>query len=61
MDRWTMKDLNNTDDLTFAECVLNERARTINPYSPLAEKIKKTIATLEVFKAELIKQQNKRG
>ena len=39
MKRWTIKELNETTDLKFAACILNERRAPLNPYSPLAQKL----------------------
>jgi hypothetical protein len=50
MDRWTMQQLKDTDDLTFAIAILNERRNKLNPYSPLAEKLKATVRTIEKIK-----------
>lgn len=52
MERWTMKELKNTDDITFAVCILNERKKTLNPYSPLAKKLEEAAKTLSEIKAE---------
>lgn len=51
MDRWTNKALSETDDITFAIEILDERARKVCPYSPLALKIKQTQATLHGLRA----------
>jgi hypothetical protein len=52
MDRWTMQQLKDTDDLTFAVAILNERRRKLNPYSPLAEKLKAAVRTIEKIKED---------
>lgn len=53
MKRWTTKELENTGDLTFAICILNERRNSLaNPYSPLAQKLSKAVRTLEDIQAE---------
>ncbi len=52
MDRWTMKELKETDDITFAICILNERRRTLTPYSPLGMKLAEAAHTLSNIKAE---------
>ena len=52
-DVWTMKQLENTDDIDFAITILNERANKLNPYTPLSKKLYKTIKTLEHIKTEL--------
>lgn len=46
MDRWTMQELKETDDITFAIGVLYERRKGLNPYSPLSQKISEAVATL---------------
>lgn len=46
MNKWTIKQLNETDDLLFAISILNERKLKLNPFSPLAEKISRTVARL---------------
>lgn len=40
-NRWTKKDLEETNDYTFAAAILQERLMKLNPYSPLAEKLTK--------------------
>ena len=52
MDRWTMHDLERTDDLAFAVSILNQRKNSLNPYSPLANKLAQSIRTIEEIKAE---------
>lgn len=52
MDRWTMYDLERTDDLTFAICILNQRKNNLNPYSPLSAKLAQSIHTIEDIKTE---------
>lgn len=52
MDRWTMKELAETDDITFAICILNERRRGLTAYSPLGLKIKEAERTLSQIKDE---------
>jgi len=48
MARWTIKQLKEISDIDFAIMELQERKNKLsNPYSPLAEKISKVIATLE--------------
>lgn len=39
MERWTKSELESMSDLKFASCILNERKRNLNPYSPLAKKL----------------------
>ena len=52
MDRWTMRELKETDDITFAICILNERRRGLTPYSPLGMKLSEAAHTLSEIKAE---------
>ncbi len=52
MDRWTMRELKETDDITFAIDVLYERRKSLNPYSPLSQKITEAIATLNRIRYE---------
>jgi len=48
MDRWTIKQLNETSDLRFAMAILNERVNKLTqPYSPLASKLRSAVAKLE--------------
>lgn len=52
MERWTMEELENTDDISFAISILSQRRNGLNPYSPLSMKLAQTIATLENIKDE---------
>lgn len=52
MDRWTMQELEQTDDLDFSICILNERRAKITPYSPLGIKLSKAVHTLHNIKEE---------
>lgn len=52
MDRWTMNDLKNTDDILFAIAILNERKKGLNPYSPLSKKISEAVNALEMIRKE---------
>lgn len=52
MDRWTMAELKNTDDLSFAIQILYERRKGLNPYAPLYQKISETVNTLAMIRAE---------
>jgi hypothetical protein len=48
MNRWTMKELEEIDDIGFAIAILNERLADLsNPYAPLAKKIEEAIKTLK--------------
>ncbi len=49
-DRWTMEDLQNTDNITFAICILNQRRNGLNQYSPLAVKLKSAEKELEAIR-----------
>lgn len=46
MDRWTIKEINETDDFRFAAAILVERRSKITPYSPLGQKLDHAIRTL---------------
>ncbi len=52
MDRWTMQELKETDDITFAICILEERRRGLTMYSPLGMKLKEAARTLSRIKDE---------
>lgn len=52
MDRWTMQELKETDDITFAICILDERRKGLTPYSPLGMKLKEAAITLSRIKDE---------
>lgn len=47
MDRWTMKELKETDDISFAIQILYERRKSLNLYSPLYQKISEAVNTLD--------------
>ena len=47
MNKWTINELNKTDDITFAMSILSERRAELNPNAPLAQKIVSTLITLE--------------
>jgi hypothetical protein len=40
MKRWTIKQINETDDLTFAMCILSERRETLDQENQLVEALK---------------------
>jgi len=45
---WTIEQMKNMDDLSFAITILNERRNKLtNVYSPLSQKLGKAIKTLE--------------
>ncbi len=46
-NRWTVKELNEADDLTFAMCILSERRGLLNQEAPLAKKLHQAYHTLE--------------
>ena len=52
MDRWTMEELENTDDISFSISILEQRRSSLNPYSPLSMKLNKAIKSLENIKEE---------
>lgn len=52
MDRWTMRELKETDDITFAIQILYERRRGLTPYSPLGMKLSEAAHTLADIKTE---------
>ena len=47
MNKWTVCELNKTDDITFAMSILAERKALFNPNAPLAQKIAKAISILD--------------
>ena len=49
-EKWTMEELNKMSEIDFAITILNERAIKVNPYTPLGQKISKTIAKLQSLK-----------
>lgn len=52
MERWTMEELESTDDISFAISMLNQRRNGLNPFSPLSMKLQQATATLERIKEE---------
>ncbi len=46
-NRWTIKQINETDDLTFAMCILSERREMLNQEAPLAKKLRSAYHTLD--------------
>lgn len=52
MDRWTLKELKETDDITFAIAILNERKSGLMAYSPLRMKLSEAAKTLGMIKEE---------
>lgn len=58
MSRWTKKELEQIDNITFAIAILNERRQsTTNPYSLLNQKINSACRELDKMKQEKIKKQ----
>lgn len=47
MERWTIKALQETDDITFAMCILSERREGLNQEAPLAKKLQSAYHTLD--------------
>ncbi len=61
MSRWTVDQLDNTDDLAFIISILNERINKLGPYSPLAKKINRARRNIEELREIVIQayQDNK--
>lgn len=50
-ERWTIKQLDEMDNISFAIQILRERkGKCVNYYSPLSQKLSKAISQLEVIK-----------
>jgi len=47
MSKWTIKELNEMDDFTFAMCILSERKESLNQEAPLAKKLAGAYRALE--------------
>lgn len=47
MRRWTIKQINETDDLTFAMCIMSERREMLNQEAPLAKKLRSAYHTID--------------
>jgi hypothetical protein len=47
MERWTIKQLKETDDITFAMSILSERLGGLNVNAPLAKKLQSARSTLD--------------
>jgi hypothetical protein len=57
MERWTIKSLEEMDNLQFAVCILNERRNKLsNIYSPLAIKLEKAAHEINAILDQQIKQ-----
>lgn len=52
MDRWTMEELDRTDNLEFAAAILQERKNRLNPYSSLSMKLGAAIKEIMRIRAE---------
>lgn len=52
MDRWTLQQLKDTDDLTFAIAILDERQKYLSQYSPLKKKLQEAMFTLDQIRKE---------
>ena len=52
MDRWTLQQLKNTDDLTFAIAILDERQKYLSQYSPLKKKLQEAMFTIDQIRKE---------
>jgi len=50
VNRWTIKELKDTDDITFAMCILSERREGLNQEAPLAKKLRSAYHTLDELK-----------
>lgn len=62
MYRWTMKQLEETDDITFAIAILNERREgTICRYSPLSVKLSEAAHTLALLKEQQDRDHSQEG
>lgn len=59
MDRWTIKELENTNDLRFAQLILAERRAKVCPYSPLGQKLAHVIGVLSDMEAEQAKKEKR--
>lgn len=59
MDRWTQEELQRTDNIEFAICILNERKNRLNPYSPLSMKLTASIKTLSDIRDERAEYLNR--
>jgi hypothetical protein len=46
-NRWTITQLEEIDDLTFAMCILSERREMLNQEAPLAKKLRRAFHTIE--------------
>ncbi len=58
MSRWTIRELNETDTLTFAMIILSDRRMGLNQEAPLAKKIGQVYKELEELR-DLVRQDAK--
>lgn len=61
MYRWTMKQLEETDDITFAIAILNERRERTIRYSPLSVKLSEAAHTLALLKEQQDRDHSQEG
>lgn len=60
MSRWSKKELEQVDNITFVIAILNERRqRTSNPYSLLNQKISEAVRELEQIKEQRNQKVNR--
>ena len=60
MRRWTIKELDETDDLLFAISILNERHSSLkNLYSPLSQKLTRAVNTLAELRRNILRESSK--
>lgn len=60
MNRWSKKELEQLDNITFAIAILNERRQnTTNPYSLLNQKISEAVRELEKTKEQRNQKANR--
>lgn len=58
MDRYTIKDMEELDDIQFAIRILQDRrSKCTNYYSPLSQKLDKCISTLTVIRNNMPQSQ----
>jgi len=50
MNKWTLEQLENIDNITFAMSILSERAAKLNPNSPLARKLNDARHSLDILR-----------
>lgn len=59
--RWTMKELDEASDTFVLRSLVSERLADLNPYTPLAKRLRKVSARLDkqLERAEMRKQARK--